>query len=202
MMTRATSLSVFGIVTLLVTGCGAGTARQADTTPPVPTATLDEPSSPFPGSPVEVTLGLRPTGGDTETMMQVDPRPGQPALVFRIDRLDHMCDDIRVYFDTDSAELGPRTRAALDTLADCYDSTQLRSIDVIGHADPRGTDAYNDDLAMRRARAVAAYLRDRGVTEPEMDVISRGERAARWRFYWPDDRRVEVQAHPRAGDEE
>jgi OmpA-OmpF porin, OOP family len=43
---------------------------------------------------------------------------------------------------------------------------KLPSFFVEGHADARGDGAYNADLSRRRADAVAAYLRQRGVTTP------------------------------------
>ena len=38
------------------------------------------------------------------------------------------------------------------------------SIEVAGHTDARGPDAYNLDLSRRRAETVRRYLLDRGVT--------------------------------------
>jgi OOP family OmpA-OmpF porin len=44
-------------------------------------------------------------------------------------------------------------------------------IEVAGHTDSRGAEAYNQDLSERRANAVATYLRDAGVTN---SVSARG----------------------------
>jgi outer membrane protein OmpA-like peptidoglycan-associated protein len=50
----------------------------------------------------------------------------------------------------------------------------LESIHVIGFADSRGTERYNDALSERRAHSVARYLRSRGVSV-SMDVGGMGE---------------------------
>ena len=46
-----------------------------------------------------------------------------------------------------------------------------------GHADPRGSDTYNDLLAQRRAEAVGTFLIGRGVSPAQIDdVTSVGKR--------------------------
>ena len=45
------------------------------------------------------------------------------------------------------------------------------NIEVAGHTDSRGSDAYNLDLSSRRAESVLKYLRDGGVTNT---LTSRG----------------------------
>ncbi len=48
---------------------------------------------------------------------------------------------------------------------------------VVGHADRVGTDAYNDRLGLRRARAVVAYLARHGISRGRLDAVeSRGRR--------------------------
>jgi outer membrane protein OmpA-like peptidoglycan-associated protein len=46
-------------------------------------------------------------------------------------------------------------------------------VTVVGHTDAVGTEAYNMGLGMRRAEAVAQYLRNKGVNV--VNVISKGE---------------------------
>lgn len=53
-----------------------------------------------------------------------------------------------------------------------YDSS---TIDIIGHADSRGTDEYNLGLSRERASNVARYLIDRGVLPARLYVEGRGE---------------------------
>lgn len=48
-------------------------------------------------------------------------------------------------------------------------------IDIVGHADSDGSDAYNLDLSRRRASSVANYLVGRGVLAGRLYVDGRGE---------------------------
>jgi len=47
---------------------------------------------------------------------------------------------------------------------------------IEGHADHRGTDEYNEELARQRAERVAAILMQLGFSEERFDVLSFGER--------------------------
>ena len=47
---------------------------------------------------------------------------------------------------------------------------------VTGHADRVGSNAYNDELSLRRARQVREFLVSAGITEHQIEVIARGER--------------------------
>ena len=61
-------------------------------------------------------------------------------------------------FDFDSAELLPASRPTLDEVARLLAETPTLSLFVVGHTDASGSLAYNLDLSMRRAAAVAAAL--------------------------------------------
>jgi outer membrane protein OmpA-like peptidoglycan-associated protein len=47
---------------------------------------------------------------------------------------------------------------------------------VVAHADPVGTAAYNDDLSVRRGRAVRAYLASSGIASDRVVVVACGAR--------------------------
>ena len=79
------------------------------------------------------------------------------------------------YFDYDSAEL---TSAAQGTLK--HDAEILRErpnavIQLEGYCDPRGTQAYNHRLGMRRARAARIFLLTQGFNAGQMRVVSYGK---------------------------
>src|SRR5213075_1897025 len=59
-------------------------------------------------------------------------------------------------FDTDKDELTAEDRAVLDQIATCLTTGALkgRTVDLIGRADPRGTEEYNLGLGSRRAGSV------------------------------------------------
>jgi outer membrane protein OmpA-like peptidoglycan-associated protein len=84
-------------------------------------------------------------------------------------------DTIRVFFDTDVDEtFNP---AVLDAFwADRKnDESEIQAVRVIGHADVRGSSAYNEALAQRRAEAVANYIRTTLNGPSPEEVASRGE---------------------------
>ena len=82
----------------------------------------------------------------------------------------------RVFFETDSSELTPQSRATLDKQAQWLNNyTQYSQFTVEGHADERGTREYNIALGARRAQAVRDYLISRGVAANRMRTISYGK---------------------------
>ena len=69
----------------------------------------------------------------------------------------------RVFFETDSTELTPQSRATLDKQAQWLTNYSRYAFTVEGHADERGTREYNIALGARRAQAVRDYLVSRGI---------------------------------------
>ncbi|MDR6841334.1 DUF7507 domain-containing protein [Pseudoxanthomonas sacheonensis] len=59
-----------------------------------------------------------------------------------------------VLFDTDKSTVKPQFLPILDQVAAYLDEKGGGAIAIVGHADPRGSDAYNVALGMRRAKAV------------------------------------------------
>jgi len=82
----------------------------------------------------------------------------------------------RVFFETDSSELTPQSRATLDKQAQWLNNyAQYSQFTVEGHADERGTREYNIALGARRAQTVRDYLISRGVAANRMHTISYGK---------------------------
>jgi outer membrane protein OmpA-like peptidoglycan-associated protein len=48
-------------------------------------------------------------------------------------------------------------------------------IEIAGHADAIGTEEYNLGLSERRARAVAKYLADKGISKDRITAVFFGE---------------------------
>ncbi len=108
------------------------------------------------------------------------------------------CDipDMDAYFVFDSAQLTAFDHAPLDALATCFTHGPMagHKLQLIGHADPRGTPDYNMTLGQSRADAVAGYLRDKGLDTGRMTETSRGalDATGHEETGWAHDRRVEV----------
>lgn len=69
-----------------------------------------------------------------------------------------------VTFDVASAALKPQFRTTLDQIAQSLNQYPNSLIDVYGHTDSTGSDAYNQTLSENRARTVANYLTMQGVS--------------------------------------
>lgn len=107
------------------------------------------------------------------------------------------CQRFSPTFPFDSAVTYAQDRAQLGALAACLNSPGMteRKIQLVGRADPQGTEAYNDRLAMQRARAIEQILLDNGIARQRIELASEGSRSALG--YQPEyspgyDRRVDV----------
>jgi peptidoglycan-associated lipoprotein len=81
----------------------------------------------------------------------------------------------RVFFETDSSELTPQSRATLDKQAQWLNQYGTYAFTIEGHADERGTREYNIALGARRAQTAREYLASRGVQAQRMHTISYGK---------------------------
>ena len=81
-----------------------------------------------------------------------------------------------VYFDVDSDVIAPDSYGLLDALAVfLHNRGGTLPLEVHGHADERGPDAYNRELSVRRAKAVKRYLVERGIDAASLMVAGHGE---------------------------
>ncbi|MEE4279194.1 MAG: OmpA family protein [Halieaceae bacterium] len=92
--------------------------------------------------------------------------PVSEAVVFSVDNLN---------FAFDSADLTPRAKAALDGAVSVIRDNSAVQLDLVGHTDSRGSEAYNQRLSERRARAAVDYLVSRGVPAGQLRAVGRGE---------------------------
>lgn len=79
------------------------------------------------------------------------------------------------FFDFDKAILKPAGKASLDDLSGKLGDMNLEVIIAVGHTDSVGTDAYNQKLSIRRAEAVKAYLKGKGIEETRIYTEGKGE---------------------------
>ena len=78
-------------------------------------------------------------------------------------------------FDFDEAELRPEGREVLSRIAGILFTADDFAITVSGHTDARGTEAYNQELSERRARAVVDYLVGAGLSADLFTVQGLGK---------------------------
>ena len=81
-----------------------------------------------------------------------------------------------VFFTTNSAATGSTSMDKLVRVALAMQKNPDLKITLTGHADSRGSEAYNEKLAMRRAEAVKKYLvRNLGIAEGRITTAAKGE---------------------------
>jgi peptidoglycan-associated lipoprotein len=108
------------------------------------------------------------------------------------------CELPTVTFDFDQATLRPDARDALQKAADCAKARKIGRLAVEGHADERGTNEYNQHLALRRAESVRRYLGNLGVAAGSIETTSFGEEqplcTESTEECWARNRRAELKA--------
>ena len=102
----------------------------------------------------------------------------------------------KIYFETDSAVIQPRSYPIVDIVATTLlGNPQLTLVEIQGHADERGADDYNIRLTRDRAAAVLEALVERGVPRSRIRSAGYGERCpvddAHTPAAWEQNRRVE-----------
>jgi large repetitive protein len=80
-----------------------------------------------------------------------------------------------VYFKTDRAVIEPRSFGLLDNVAAVLVAHDQLKIQVEGHTDSQGDDAYNKKLSQRRTEAVVAYLVKKGIAAARLTALGFGE---------------------------
>ena len=110
----------------------------------------------------------------------------------------------KIYFETGKAKIQSRSHDLLNTVAETLSAfEQIENIEVQGHTDSRGDEAYNLDLSQRRADAVRAYLIEQGVDSSRLESQGYGETKpvdpSETRAAWAKNRRVEFVIMKQAG---
>ncbi|MFN8393802.1 MAG: OmpA family protein [Bacteroidia bacterium] len=111
-----------------------------------------------------VRVGEDPTRKPGETATETNPELSKEEA--------YMGWRFMVNFEFDEAVLGDEERARLDSAWTYVLSKSTQQVLVQGHTDSVGTSVYNERLSMRRAQAVIAYLKSKGL--PQKRIASQG----------------------------
>ena len=110
-----------------------------------------------------------------------------------------------VTFAVDSTVISPSFQTTLDKVAQSMNQYPNSLIDIYGHTDSTGSDAYNMDLSKRRADAVARYLIMRGVSSTRIQTQGMGKNYPVATNDTPEgralNRRVEIKITPVTSEE-
>ncbi|OJY69592.1 MAG: hypothetical protein BGP16_07450 [Sphingobium sp. 66-54] len=105
-----------------------------------------------------------------------------------------------ITFATDQSAIQPQFRPTLDQVAQTLAEYPKTMVDVLGHTDSDGSEAYNQALSERRARSVSDYLVSHGVASVRMATTGYGETRPIASNETPDgkaqNRRVEIKVVP------
>jgi len=143
-MSRRSHSTSWAFLTLLSVTVLLGGAVARDT------ATAGEPTS------EDIVKALKPKpqvpSTRTRALRGVTVEPGAESKPPSI--------DLYINFKFDSAELEPDALLTLKALGKALQSPELKDarIQIIGHTDAKGSDAYNQKLSEQRARAVQKLL--------------------------------------------
>lgn len=79
-----------------------------------------------------------------------------------------------VYFDFNKSTPNQNSIAAIDVVLSYLRNHPNATIDLVGHADQVGSDAYNDKLANTRATNVKTILEKAGISSSRLNIVSEG----------------------------
>jgi OOP family OmpA-OmpF porin len=82
--------------------------------------------------------------------------------------------DTETLFDFDKTALKSEGKQRLDLLASRLMDGVVQVVVALGHTDSMGTEAYNQQLSEKRARAVADYLNNKGIPNEKIFTEGRG----------------------------
>lgn len=80
-----------------------------------------------------------------------------------------------ITFDFDKSNLKPEFYPVLDNVARTLQEYNQTIVEVAGHTDSVGSDAYNQKLSEQRADTVSGYLTSRGLNRDRFIVVGAGE---------------------------
>lgn len=162
---------------------GEGIADQlAVNVPPVtePVSPAAEQTAQVPAeqAPVEQTVPA-PTEQVAQVPAEAEPTQEQQAVMNCQQQLNDAMTGKTILFETNKSAIKRDSLALLDSLsgiiANCKDVIAGRGIQVSGHTDSVGNDAYNQNLSTQRADAVKDYLVKKGVDSALIKSAGFGE---------------------------
>lgn len=149
----------------------AACAPAADSEPP---PASEAPAAP---APTAAAAPANPPGGMTGTVSNLTGDIS--GLNIRVTDMGTIIDlPADALFEFDKADLTPAAEAQLQQVAALIRKASPGGIQVIGHTDAKGDDAYNQRLSEARARTVADWFaRQVGVRQRDFAVSGKGETA-------------------------
>jgi outer membrane protein OmpA-like peptidoglycan-associated protein len=106
-----------------------------------------------------------------ELIVELIPAQIEPQRVVAKDALGTLP---VLHFEFDSIALTAESTSAFEPLVSQLKSVSSASVRIVGHADSKGSDTYNQKLSLRRAQHIAQLLKEQGLSAP-LKIEGRGE---------------------------
>ncbi|MGI8502169.1 MAG: OmpA family protein [Hassallia sp.] len=185
----ATNLQTGEMVSAIATDPKYGTSE------PAIAAVIGTPGTPTNLTPSSQTTPIQPPQCTSRPAPPPPPEPPAPPPVtppeplrIRVPR--------NVHFALDKSFISPASALILNRVAQVLKQYPVIVIEIIGHTDPRASDAYNQALGRRRALATRNYLLRQGIAPERMTIRSQGESQrvseGSGRVDYARDRRAEI----------
>ena len=105
-----------------------------------------------------------------EELPPPEPQELRPSLLIK-----KIIKNVKIYFDYDSAALRDDAVVILKDTVMTLSRNPKADILITGNCDRRGSEKYNENLGRQRAETVQNYMRDNGIPEESIRIISRGK---------------------------
>jgi OOP family OmpA-OmpF porin len=127
-------------------------------------------------APVEVPVMATPGDSDGDGVTDdKDACPGTPRGI-AVDERGCWAMSSALLFDFDKAVIKKDFYPVLDETKKIFDDYPTMKVQIDGHADSKGSDAYNQKLSERRAKAVMMYLVNSvGIDASRLSAVGYGE---------------------------
>lgn len=124
--------------------------------------------------PVEITC---PKCEEPQCEEKVCPVPPEPTPSTVQVEGDHLVLLKPIYFDFDKADIRfPDSQQVMsDLVTVLQEHPEITLLQVATGTDPRGTAEYNQDLSLRRAKSVVAFLVEHGIAQDRLTSVGYGE---------------------------
>lgn len=124
----------------------------------------------------ELQVSFGPSAPPPPPVVEKAPEPIAPHLAKRAVQTFDL-DPRHVNFETDSTKLVRGSQQYLRRLARALAANRhlFDKMEIVGHADQRGTERYNDRLSKRRARSIADTMISAGISRSQVKTDGLGE---------------------------
>lgn len=144
------------------------TDPEFGTSEPAHPVRITELNQPVPVMPLETSPSPQCTT-PPPPIVAIDPPPPPPPAppILQLPR--------QVHFALDEDFISKASAKVLDKIVAALKSFPSITLELVGHTDPRATDAYNIELGLRRSHSVSRYLRSQGIAPERIVIRSQGE---------------------------